>query len=144
IWSLQDRGAARCGWLVAGVLGTRARPEPRRGTQGPRSGGGRRRESAFFFFKQKTAYEVEAGYANDEAKAFGFYVHKGLFEEYASFGRSHGHDLAPFDTYHQVRGLRWPVVNGQETKWRFREGLDPYVKNGKGVEFYGFPDGKAR
>ncbi len=59
------------------------------------------------------------------SKAFGFYVHKGLFEEYASFGRGHGHDLAPFDTYHQVRGLRWPVVNGQETRWRFREGLDP-------------------
>ena len=40
--------------------------------------------------------------------------------------------------------MRWPVVNGQETKWRFREGLDPYVKQGAGVQFYGFPDGKAR
>jgi nitrate reductase NapA len=38
-----------------------------------------------------------------------------------------------------VRGLRWPVVNGKETRWRFREGLDPYVKQGKGVQFYGFP-----
>ena len=57
--------------------------------------------------------DIEAGYLNDEAKAFGFYVQKGLFEEYAGFGRGHGHDLAPFDTYHQVRGLRWPVVNGQ-------------------------------
>ena len=27
--------------------------------------------------------EIEAGYDNDEAKAFGFYVQKGLFEEYA-------------------------------------------------------------
>ena len=44
----------------------------------------------------------------------------------------------------EVRGLRWPVVNGQETRWRFREGCDPYVKQGEGVEFYGFPDGKAR
>jgi nitrate reductase NapA len=88
--------------------------------------------------------DIEAGYANDESRAFGFYVHKGLFEEYASFGRGHGHDLAPFDTYHRERGMRWPVVNGQETKWRFREGLDPYVKSGKDVEFYGFPDGKAR
>ncbi len=59
--------------------------------------------------------DIEAGYVNDESKAFGFYVQKGLFEEYAEFGRGHGHDLAPFDTYHQVRGLRWPVVNGQET-----------------------------
>jgi len=88
--------------------------------------------------------QIDAGYANDESKAFGFYVHKGLFEEYASFGRGHGHDLAPFESYHRERGLRWPVVNGQETRWRFREGSDPYVKQGAGVQFYGFPDGKAR
>ena len=80
---------------------------------------------------------------NDESKHFGFYLQKGLFEEYATFGRGHGHDLAPFDTYHQVRGLRWPVVDGKETKWRYREGTDPYVKAGKGVEFYGKKDGRA-
>ena len=50
---------------------------------------------------------------------------KGLFEEYAEFGRGHGHDLAPFDRYHQERGLRWPVVNGNETRWRYKEGSDP-------------------
>ena len=44
------------------------------------------------------------------------------------------HDLAPFDTYHQARGLRWPVVDGKETLWRFREGYDPYVKKGEGVQ----------
>lgn len=87
--------------------------------------------------------QIEKGYLNDEAKAFGFYLQKGLFEEYASFGRGHGHDLAPFDTYHKVRGLRWPVVNGVETRWRYREGYDPYVKKGEGVRFYGMPDGKA-
>ncbi len=76
--------------------------------------------------------ELEAGYANDESAAFGFYLQKGLFEEYAAFGRHHGHDLAPFDTYHQVRGLRWPVVDGKETRWRYREGLDPYVEAGSG------------
>jgi nitrate reductase NapA len=88
--------------------------------------------------------DMDPAYANAESKAFGFYVHKGLFEEYAAFGRGHGHDLAPFDTYHQNRGLRWPVVNGKETLWRFREGTDPYVKAGSGFQFYGFPDGKAR
>lgn len=90
------------------------------------------------------ASEIEEGYANEESKAFGFYVQKGLFEEYVSFGRGHGHDLAPFESYHRERGLRWPVVNGQETKWRFREGSDPYVKQGTDVQFYGYPDGKAR
>ena len=93
---------------------------------------------------QFPASEIESGYANDESRAFGFYVQKGLFEEYASFGRHHGHDLAPFDTYHQVRGLRWPVVDGKETLWRYREGYDPYVEAGSGVQFYGFPDKKAR
>jgi nitrate reductase NapA len=88
--------------------------------------------------------EIDPAYENREAKHFGFYVHKGLFEEYAAFGRGHGHDLGPYDLYHQVRGLRWPVVDGKETLWRYREGLDPYVKAGKGVEFYGNKDGKAR
>lgn len=88
--------------------------------------------------------DVEAGYANAEAKSFGFYPQKGLFEEYAQFGRGHGHDLAPFDVYHQGRGLRWPVVNGKETRWRYKEGTDPYVKPGSDFQFYGFPDGRAR
>jgi len=87
--------------------------------------------------------ETAEGFDNDEAKDFGFYIQKGLFEEYAEFGRDHGHDLAPFDTYHQARGLRWPVVDGKETLWRFREGYDPYVGKGDDFKFYGKPDGKA-
>ncbi|MBP6519171.1 nitrate reductase catalytic subunit NapA [Shewanella sp.] len=80
---------------------------------------------------------------NDESKHFGFYLQKGIFEEYAAFGRGHGHDLADFDRYHETRGLRWPVVNGKETLRRFVEGSDPYVKAGEGFKFYGKPDGKA-
>lgn len=109
-------------------------------------------------YKGKTLYEVlyrngqvdkfplsdlAEGQLNDESHHFGFYLHKGLFEEYASFGRGHGHDLAPFDSYHKARGLRWPVVDGKETLWRYREGYDPYVKEGEGVAFYGYPDKKA-
>jgi nitrate reductase NapA len=87
--------------------------------------------------------EADPKYSNDEAQHFGFYVQKGLFEEYATFGRGHGHDLAPFDLYHENRGLRWPVVDGKETRWRYREGHDPYVTAGAGVEFYGRPDKRA-
>ena len=36
--------------------------------------------------------EVADDRLNDEAREFGFYIQKGLFEEYASFGRGHGHD----------------------------------------------------
>ncbi|EOV0111880.1 periplasmic nitrate reductase subunit alpha [Vibrio parahaemolyticus] len=86
----------------------------------------------------------EARELNDDSHHFGFYVQKGLFEEYATFGRGHGHDLAPYDVYHTVRGLRWPVVDGKETLWRFKEGSDPYAKAGSGWDFYGNADGKAK
>jgi nitrate reductase (cytochrome) len=80
---------------------------------------------------------ISDGHPNDIAEHFGFFVHKALWNEYRSFGLGNGHDLADFDTYHKVRGLRWPVVNGKETQWRFREGYDPYVKPGKDFSFYG-------
>jgi len=88
--------------------------------------------------------ETAEGFDNDDAEHFGYYVQKGLFEEYAGFGRGHAHDLAPFETYHKARGLRWPVVDGKETLYRFREGYDPYVPEGEEVRFYGYKDGKAK
>jgi len=87
--------------------------------------------------------DIQEGYSNHESTDFGFYIQKGLFEEYAAFGRGKAHDLADFDTYHQVRGLRWPVVDGKETLWRFKEGSDPYAKPGTDYDFYGKPDGRA-
>ncbi len=116
-------------------------------------------------YKGKTLYDVlyandqvnkfpkvqvvdEAGnkYDNDESEYFGFYVQKGLFEEYRRFqheGKKIGHEMAPYDAYHKARGLRWPVIDGKETLWRYREGYDPHVKKGQGVYFYGKPEGKA-
>lgn len=87
-------------------------------------------------------------YDNDESDHFGFYVQKGLFEEYRMFNSASdilkkGHEMAPFEMYHKARGIRWPVVDGKETLWRFREGYDPHVKAGEGVNFYGKPDGRA-
>ncbi len=73
-------------------------------------------------------------------KGYGFMIHEYLFEEYASFGRGHGHDLAPFEVYHKVRGLKWPVVNGKETQWRFNVKYDPYAAKanpGGDFAFYG-------
>jgi len=68
-----------------------------------------------------------------------WFPEKALFEEYAQFGRGHAHDLAPFDMYFRddVRGLKWPVVDGKESSWRFNEAYDPYVKKGSGFDFYG-------
>ncbi len=74
-------------------------------------------------------------------KGYGFFIQKYLFEEYADFGRGHAHDLADFDTYHRVRGLKWPVVDGKETQWRFNTKYDPYAKKygkpGTDFAFYG-------
>ncbi len=96
----------------------------------------------------KTEVRDEAGnvYENHEMEHFGFYVQKGLFEEYRRFqheGVKKGHELAPFDMYHKARGLRWPVIDGKETLWRYREGYDPYVKAGEEVRFYGHKNGRA-
>jgi nitrate reductase NapA len=98
------------------------------------------------FPKEKITDAAGNEYGNHEMEDFGFYLQKGLFEEYRRFqfeGPKKGHELAPFDTYHKTRGLRWPVIDGKETLWRYREGYDPYVEAGKGVAFYGKPDGKA-
>jgi nitrate reductase (cytochrome) len=96
---------------------------------------------ALFATKKNMSYKwpdpIADGHPNDMAEHFGFFVHKALWQEYVQFGRGNGHDLADFDVYHKVRGLRWPVVNGKETQWRFREGYDPYVKPGKDFSFYG-------
>lgn len=72
-------------------------------------------------------------------KGYGFFIQKYLWEDYRKFGLGHGHDLADFDTYHKVRGLKWPVVNGKETSWRFNSKYDPYAKeqNYGDFAFYG-------
>ena len=73
-------------------------------------------------------------------KGYGFMIHQYLWEEYASFGRGHGHDLAPFEVYHKVRGLKWPVVDGKETQWRYNVKYDPYAAKanpGGDFAFYG-------
>lgn len=67
-------------------------------------------------------------------------VDQHLFEEYRQFTRLKHKDLAPYTEYVKARGLRWPVVqkNGQwvETHLRFSEGFDPYVEQGKEIQFY--------
>lgn len=99
--------------------------------------------------KYKWPDPIGDGFINTEAggdkrdldgfEGYGFFIQKYLWEEYRKFGLGHGHDLADFDTYHKVRGLKWPVVNGKETHWRFNADYDPYAKkeaHGK-FAFYG-------
>jgi nitrate reductase NapA len=116
----------------------RARPCTRCCTPTARSTSSRKAEC------QRVNAHAIPGYTNDEIAGLRLLRAEGPVRGVRQFGRGHGHDLADFDTYHKVRGMRWPVVNGKETLWRFREGYDPYVKAGEGVRFYGNPDGKAK
>jgi len=89
-------------------------------------------------------YPIPKGHkASDASQTAGLYVEKALFEEYRRFGLGHGHDLAAFERYHETRGLRWPVVDDRETVIRYREGYDPYVAVGAGLQFYGHKNGRA-
>jgi nitrate reductase (cytochrome) len=68
-------------------------------------------------------------------------VDKHLFEEYRKFSRIKHKDLAPYDEYVKHRGMRWPVVeqpdgSWRETRFRFSEFDDPYVKKGSTIDFY--------
>jgi nitrate reductase (cytochrome) len=91
--------------------------------------------------KVKWPDAVAKGHDNHVAKLLGdgWFPEKALWQEYQYFGKGKGKDLADFDVYHQdnVRGLKWPVVNGKEVPWRFNEQYDPYVTKGAGIEFYG-------
>jgi nitrate reductase NapA len=84
---------------------------------------------------------VAKGHGNHIAEKLddGWFPEKALFNEYRQFGVGHAHDLAEFDVYYRddVRGLKWPVVDGKETPWRFNEEYDPYCAKGSGFDFYG-------
>ena len=84
---------------------------------------------------------VSKGHGNHIAEKLGdgWFPEKALFNEYRQFGVGHQHDLAAFDVYYgdKVRGLKWPVVDGKETQWRFNEKYDPYCAKGSGFDFYG-------
>ena len=68
------------------------------------------------------------GTNGEKWEGYGFFIQKYLWEEYRKFGEGHAHDYADFDTYHKVRGLKWPVVDGKETQWRFNSSYDPYAR----------------
>jgi nitrate reductase NapA len=62
--------------------------------------------------------------------------HRAMYEEYRSFTLGAGKDLASYDELLEARGLRWPVVGGKETRYRYAAGHDPYVTKESGVHFY--------
>ncbi|MGM0577856.1 MAG: molybdopterin-dependent oxidoreductase [Myxococcota bacterium] len=76
-------------------------------------------------------------------------VDEALFDEYREFSfKKHKH-LAPYSEYVKARGLRWPVVeqpdgSWRETGFRFSGFDDPFVSEGKDIEFYHSTTGDGR
>jgi nitrate reductase NapA len=62
--------------------------------------------------------------------------HEPMYEEYRKFTLGAGKDLASYSQLKETRGLRWPVVEGRETRYRYTAGHDPYVKKASGAHFY--------
>ena len=76
-------------------------------------------------------------------------VDKALFEQYRKFTTMKHKNLAPYDEYVKARGLRWPVVQQEdgswrETKFRFAGFDDPFVEEGKEIDFYHSTSGDGR
>ncbi|MDA1264255.1 MAG: molybdopterin-dependent oxidoreductase, partial [Planctomycetota bacterium] len=62
--------------------------------------------------------------------------HEPMYEEYRRFTLGIGKDLASYEQLRSSRGMRWPVVDGKETRYRYAAGEDPYVTKKAGVHFY--------
>ena len=72
-----------------------------------------------------------------------------LYEEYRPLTHMKKKNVAPYDELVKTRGLRWPVTQEEsgrwvETKRRFVEGEDPFVKKGSEVDFYWGHDGTGK
>jgi nitrate reductase NapA len=65
-----------------------------------------------------------------------------IWEEYRRFHDSPKHNMAPYDLLTKRPGVRWPYVDGKETRWRYNAKYDPAAKQ-EGFDFYGKSDHRA-
>jgi nitrate reductase NapA len=109
------------------------------------------RDGDFLFtFKDDNGKEIEI-WKWDVFNSPDVNVDRLLYEEYRPFTKMKNKDVAPYDILVKNRGMLWPVVQDaggrwHETKRRFVEGEDPFVKEGSEIDFYWGKekDGKAR
>lgn len=65
-----------------------------------------------------------------------------IWNEYIQFHAGAKHGMAPYELLRERPGIRWPFVDGKETRWRFWADDDPATTKAP-YDFYGKPDGKA-
>jgi len=114
--------------------------------------GMRQKDGRFLFhIEDEGGAEVPAW---DWAHYYDVNVDEQLFERYRQFTRLKHKDLAPYGEYVKARGLRWPVVQlpdgrWRETRFRFSGFDDPYVRDGddgepREIDFYHSTSGDGR
>ena len=85
------------------------------------------------------------GYEHLFPRAWDDHLERHIYEEYRETTLGTKHDVATYEELLATRGMRWPVIDGKETRWRFNAEHDPYAKKPgpDGIDFYGKPDHKA-
>jgi nitrate reductase NapA len=91
-----------------------------------------------FTFKDAAGADIEAWKWEEYRK---HNIDRLLYEEYRPFTHMKHKDVAPYDELAKARGLRWPVTQATDGRWRetprrFVEGEDPFVEPGRGIDFY--------
>lgn len=91
-----------------------------------------------FTFKDDEGAEVPVW---DYDHYYDINVDRALYEEYRPLTHAKHKHVAPYDVLVNAHGLRWPVVeqkdgSWRETRFRFSEFDDPFVKKGAGIQFY--------
>lgn len=66
-----------------------------------------------------------------------------IWNEYSLFHAGKKHGVAPYEVLKDNPGMRWPYVNGVETRWRYNSKFDPACDKNKTFDFYGHKDHKA-
>lgn len=67
-----------------------------------------------------------------------------IWEEYGRFHADPASALPPLAALRGQAGVRWPYVNGRETRWRYNTAHDPAADRARGdFDFYGHPDHRA-
>ena len=71
-----------------------------------------------------------------------------IWSEYRRFHAGPQHEMATYEELRKHPGIRWPYVNGKETRWRFNTKHDPATENynpqgPESFDFYGKPGGRA-
>lgn len=85
----------------------------------------------------------------DWERYYDYNVDELLFEEYRQFTEIKHKHVAPYQELVKARGMRWPVTQDKhgvwkDTAYRFVEGSDPFVEQGKKFQFYHSTTGDDR